>query len=560
MLRPREGADLSPGRGAGGAAPHRIADAVRRESRRPRRLRAAPTCCGLFVALLIVLLGAPSAPAANPGAFFETVSKYRSHSEAFKNGFAAGLYDAVSMFAATAQGAGLTNAGAEGLFQCLDKQATNLGVLANWVAQAAKSATDQTAVVAAIVKACGGTFSTNWFFAHVSDFKSNGQDYQQGFAGGVYDVVSQFAAAAQGPANLNGQNTVAAWKCLDGKGNKLGDLRSWIDTASAQGASDDAVRSIALAACRGTVADLSAPAATSGVPLAPWKTYWYIPVVIVVAAVFVYGLSRKKGTAMLGKAAAVVLHGSPQGPVQPGPVEKPQADVAASPAEVVVQNRPPDRREQQESQEQSRVPTGLWLWTPGRAPLGLDVGSQVSAEDLGDTRGATGMVDVAAVVEADPGALQRFRLRNRSDRTWRVREPGADWKEVAPGAATPMVPGTTMMVGEVRVNLHPWAVQPLRPAWQPRLRIGERLVPVAGDLQLHEYDLAGVTAKAGDGVVARVSLRSADDTILGLQNLSTTTWVATPPDSGPKEIEPGRSIRLRPGMRIVCGTATIDVE
>src|SRR5205807_6154346 len=40
------------------------------------------------------------APESSPGAFFESVSKYRPLEEAFRNGFAAGLYDVVALFAA----------------------------------------------------------------------------------------------------------------------------------------------------------------------------------------------------------------------------------------------------------------------------------------------------------------------------------------------------------------------------------------------------------------------------------------------------------------------------
>jgi len=531
----------------------------------------------LGLVLLIVLVGARPA-AASPGAFFERVSTYRAHSDAFKNGYAAGIYDAVSMFAAAAQGTGVTGAAVTGLFQCLDQQASLLDHLRSWMAQVAQNAGDQTAMVSAIAQACGSSFTTGPFFMHASDFKAGVQDYQTGLAAGIFDAVSQFAAAAQGLANVNNQKTVAAWKCLDGKGNNLGQLRSWMDSTLTPGAADsDSVRTIVLAACQGTVADLSAPTASAIVnPFVPnpnpslrpaptpFATGWYVLIAIGIVA-GIYGFSRKIGATTAGRGAA--QNAPPNGPAPSPPgqpdavqaVQAAQADLGVRPGDGNALDRPPGDGPQ-ESPAEPRIHTGLWLWVPGRSPLGLALGSRVSARDLGSPQNAAGADDVAAVVETDPDGPQRCRLRNRSERTWWVREPGADWGEVAPGAAVPLVPGVTMMVGEIRVNLHPWEVPPVRPAWQPRLRIGERFVPVAGDLQLHEYDLTGLIARAGDGVVARVTLRSSDDPVLGLQNLSTATWVATPPSGGPTEIEPGRSIRLRPGMRIACGTATIAVE
>src|SRR5207247_3221907 len=61
------------------------------------------------------------APESSPGAFFESVSKYRPLEEAFRNGFAAGLYDVVALFAAASQESnGVDNQKTLALLRCLD--------------------------------------------------------------------------------------------------------------------------------------------------------------------------------------------------------------------------------------------------------------------------------------------------------------------------------------------------------------------------------------------------------------------------------------------------------
>lgn len=172
-----------------------------------------------------------------PGTFFEHVADYRTSRDPFKLGFAAGMYDAISMFAAAAQGAGLSSPAAVGLFQCLDGKGDRLGQLSGWLTDAAQNASDATALVSVVVRACQRAFSPGTFFAHVSDFKRNGDDYRLGFAAGVYDAVSLFATAAQETGAIDIQRTIGLFRCLDGKGDALSDLTTWV-TDAARGAAD----------------------------------------------------------------------------------------------------------------------------------------------------------------------------------------------------------------------------------------------------------------------------------------------------------------------------------
>jgi hypothetical protein len=104
-------------------------------------------------------------------------------------------------------------------------------------------------------------------------------------------------------------------------------------------------------------------------------------------------------------------------------------------------------------------------------------------------------------------------------------------------------------------------VSPAQPSPQPGLylRIGDRRVPVARDVQLRESDAPGLRAQA-NGIVADVTANPRDPAMLGLRNLSTVGWVATPPGGGPVEIPYGRSIRLQPGTKIMFGAVSAEVE
>ncbi|HET7265992.1 MAG TPA: trypsin-like peptidase domain-containing protein [bacterium] len=191
----------------------------------------------------------PAAGAAwTPRSFFEHVADFRSSADPFRLGYAAGMYDAVSMFAAAAQGAGLSSPAAVGLFQCIDEKGDRLGQLSTWLAGAAQDASDSTAVVAVVVRACQRAFAPGSFFAHVSDFKRNSDDYRLGFAAGLYDSISLFATAAQ-DAGIDTQRAIALFKCLDGKGDVLADLTTWVTGAARGGADRDSTIGTVVRAC-----------------------------------------------------------------------------------------------------------------------------------------------------------------------------------------------------------------------------------------------------------------------------------------------------------------------
>jgi hypothetical protein len=66
-------------------------------------------------------------------------------------------------------------------------------------------------------------------------------------------------------------------------------------------------------------------------------------------------------------------------------------------------------------------------------------------------------------------------------------------------------------------------------------------------------DIPDLFPSTGDPAVAVVRENPSDPNILGLTNCSKTEWAATMPDGSQRQIEPGKSIRLVPGMVIVFG-------
>ena len=194
-------------------------------------------------------LAPPAGGAAwTPRSFFEHVGDFRSGPDPFRLGFAAGMYDAVSMFAAAAQGQGLSGPATLGLFQCIDAKGDRLGQLSTWVSEAAESAEDGSAAVSVVVRACQRAFAPGSFFAHVSDFRRNGDDYRLGFAAGVYDAVSLFASAVQ-DSGINAQRAIGLFRCLDAKGNVLADFAAWVAGAARSGAERDSAMGTVVKAC-----------------------------------------------------------------------------------------------------------------------------------------------------------------------------------------------------------------------------------------------------------------------------------------------------------------------
>ena len=186
----------------------------------------------------------PAGAGSSPGTVFERISSYRPQDDSFRHGFAAGVYDMVSLFAAAAESSGRNDQEILGLFQCLDGKGDRVGQLRSWVDSTVTQASSDggtTIVVAILARACQTSFSPGKFvfFEHtIADYSNSPDIFKNGFAAGVYDMVSLFAAAAQGSGGIDNQKALALFRCLDGKGDRVGQLSSWVDSTVTQAASD----------------------------------------------------------------------------------------------------------------------------------------------------------------------------------------------------------------------------------------------------------------------------------------------------------------------------------
>ncbi|HYM71129.1 MAG TPA: hypothetical protein VEZ44_16140 [bacterium] len=106
--------------------------------------------------VLSFLVGSAVAAVASPGAYFEGISDVRHDNDTFRNGYAAGVYDTVSLFARAAQGGAINTQVTLSTFQCLDRRGDTLGDFRSWADSVwnGTTATDYSAAVV-LMAGCG---------------------------------------------------------------------------------------------------------------------------------------------------------------------------------------------------------------------------------------------------------------------------------------------------------------------------------------------------------------------------------------------------------------------
>lgn len=92
-----------------------------------------------------------------------------------------------------------------------------------------------------------------------------------------------------------------------------------------------------------------------------------------------------------------------------------------------------------------------------------------------------------------------------------------------------------------------------------RLRVGTKYLIIAPGLRLLEHQVPGLVAETRGGPVAEVTRNPANPTVLGLTNLSTTSWETMTGSGARREIAPGQTIKLAPGTRIDFGSTDGEV-
>ncbi|MGH8014125.1 MAG: hypothetical protein ACREQ4_16665, partial [Candidatus Binataceae bacterium] len=85
------------------------------------------------------------------------------------------------------------------------------------------------------------------------------------------------------------------------------------------------------------------------------------------------------------------------------------------------------------------------------------------------------------------------------------------------------------------------------------LILGARSMALAAGTKIRLQEIPGLKAFSAD-VVAEVRNSPNDVSVLGLKNLSTTSWRAYTPDGQHRELEPGRTLRLAHGLEIDFGS------
>jgi RsiW-degrading membrane proteinase PrsW (M82 family) len=98
------------------------------------------------------------------------------------------------------------------------------------------------------------------------------------------------------------------------------------------------------------------------------------------------------------------------------------------------------------------------------------------------------------------------------------------------------------------------------PAGTSSLRIGAKYLVIVPGLRLMAHQIPGLDAQAAEGLVAEVTRNPNDPGVLGLTNLSTTTWEVVTTSGTRREINPGQTIKLAPGTKIDFGSTDGEVK
>ena len=202
---------------------------------------------------------AAPAPAAPPGrgapppqaptlTYFMNADFYRRGSPVLRDGFAAGMFDTISVFAAAVRAAGTVDpATAAGFYDCLAKPGDKLGDVRAWVDSVAASApAGGYPVLRALLSACGFSLPGNATFVEaVTTYSGADEVYRVGYAAGVFDGASLLAEDGRvDPGQLT-----ALFRCLSGRGDSLSALRRWVDTVAAGASPDDSLSDVMASTC-----------------------------------------------------------------------------------------------------------------------------------------------------------------------------------------------------------------------------------------------------------------------------------------------------------------------
>lgn len=93
-----------------------------------------------------------------------------------------------------------------------------------------------------------------------------------------------------------------------------------------------------------------------------------------------------------------------------------------------------------------------------------------------------------------------------------------------------------------------------------RLRVGTRFLVITAGLRLLEHQVPGVIAQSQGGPVAEVTRNPNDPSVLGLTNLSTSSWEVVTPSGTRRQILSGQTVKLALGTKIDFGPTDGEVS
>jgi hypothetical protein len=92
-----------------------------------------------------------------------------------------------------------------------------------------------------------------------------------------------------------------------------------------------------------------------------------------------------------------------------------------------------------------------------------------------------------------------------------------------------------------------------------QLKFSNRTIPLNLGDTLCNGDIPGLNPQAGGNVVAEVNSNPQNPAMMGLKNLSANKWTVVVPGSSPREVPPGKSVLLKPGVKIMFGPTSAEV-
>ena len=94
----------------------------------------------------------------------------------------------------------------------------------------------------------------------------------------------------------------------------------------------------------------------------------------------------------------------------------------------------------------------------------------------------------------------------------------------------------------------------------PRIRIGKNTVMLNYDTRLFPHHIDDGRLYDFSQPVAAVAQHPTNKNIWGIKNLTREKWVSTAPDGRVKDVEPGLSITLSPGTKILFGKTQGEIR